>query len=667
MLKEVRTDKTKPMTRELAFSLDSADKDKRTIEISFSSEAPYTRYDWWSGEPWIEILDHSEGAMDLERLNAVGVVAYNHDLRSRLPIGSVEKAWLDPETKKCRAVLRFDNDPDADQIWQKILSGTLRGVSFMYEVHNWEVVKPGKKSTCGRFEGPCEIARSWTPYEVGPVAIPADYTVGAGRSSDADMGAIAHDIDPNKNTRSDIPMTEAELRAAIAAEVDPIKKTELERKLDAIVKEREAKEAQAREAAIATERARTAEITSICREFGVDDAEYIKSGAAVDTVKSDILKKLAEERTAVNTRVTVGKEESDKRRAAAIDGVLLRGGIAIDKPAPGAEDFRNASLLDLCRYFLEQDGVKTWGMSPMDLARDAVISVSDFPEILSNVANKSMSQGYGAAPTTYQYWTRKGSLPDFKAQTRLRLSEFPDLEKVIGEYKHADPLTEGKETISLDTYGALFSLSRKAIINDDLNALTVIPARMGAAARRKVNTLVYTTLLANGALTDGVAVFHADHGNLASSGAALSVASLGKAKAAMRVQKNIGSKEILNITPSFLLVPAELETIAKQLIASIVDPTKNNATPNPFSNELSIVVEPLLADSGITNYSATAWYLAAAPGLVDTVEVAFLNGNDSPYMESRQGFEVDGIEYKIRLDFGVKVLDHRGLYKNPGA
>ena len=164
-------------TRELTDCRIRAVEDKdRTFQLSFSSEEPYER---WFGP---EILDHSDGAIDLERLNTIGVVLYNHNRDD--VIGKIEKAWV--EDGRGYAEITFDSDAESEKIYQKVKNKTLKGVSVGYLVENWEEVMPGKQSEDGRFTGPCSIAKKWAPYEVSIVSVPADPTVGVGRSLDPD-------------------------------------------------------------------------------------------------------------------------------------------------------------------------------------------------------------------------------------------------------------------------------------------------------------------------------------------------------------------------------------------------------------------------------------------------------------------------------------------------
>lgn len=166
--------KAKQMTRELTVnsirSMEGEGNERKFI-ISFSSEEPYER--WWG----TEILDHSDGAVDLSRLNEIGVVLYNHN-RDKV-IGKVSRAWI--EEMRGMAEIEFDIDDESELIYQKVASGTLKGVSVGYQIDSWEEVMPNKQSADGRFTGPADIARKWTPYEISIVSVPADPTVGVGR------------------------------------------------------------------------------------------------------------------------------------------------------------------------------------------------------------------------------------------------------------------------------------------------------------------------------------------------------------------------------------------------------------------------------------------------------------------------------------------------------
>lgn len=144
---------------------------ERKFILSFSSEEPYERY--WGKE----ILDHNPAAVDLTRLNTIGVLLFNHN-RDKV-IGKINRAWI--ENQRGMAEVEFDDDAESEVIFQKVKSGTLKGVSTGYRIGVIEEVMANKASTDGRFTGPCDVARQWMPYEISIVSVPADATVGVGR------------------------------------------------------------------------------------------------------------------------------------------------------------------------------------------------------------------------------------------------------------------------------------------------------------------------------------------------------------------------------------------------------------------------------------------------------------------------------------------------------
>jgi len=184
----------------------------------------------------------------------------------------------------------------------------------------------------------------------------------------------------------------------------------------------------------------------------------------------------------------------------------------------------------------------------------------------------------------------------------------------------------------------------------------------GTAIATLESDVVWSIIIANAAMADGAALFHANHKKLAASGAALSVTTVGEARAMMAKQTGLDKKTVLNIRPAFLLVPAALELAAEQLVAQNLIPAKTGDVVPQSIRTLAPIAEPRLDVA-----SATAWYLSANPAQIDTIEYAYLEGQEGAYIETRNGFDVDGVEIKCRLDFGAKAIDWRGLYKNPGA
>ena len=274
-----------------------------------------------------------------------------------------------------------------------------------------------------------------------------------------------------------------------------------------------------------------------------------------------------------------------------------------------------------------------------------------------------------AMPTTVRCRTAWRAAPfwrpatDFKAMDRVQLGEAPQLLEVneSGEFKRGT-FGEARESYHVKTYGRVVAITRQVLINDDLDAFTRIPAMYGNSIAQLESDVVWGIITTNPAMADGKPLFDASHKNLAGTGAALDVSSVGAARAAMARQTGLDKKTVLNIRPAFLIVPAALELQAEQLVAqSLVPASSGNVVPQSIRT-LSPIAEPRLDAA-----SETAWYLSASPNQIDTIEYAYLEGQQGAYIETRNGFDVDGVEIKCRLDFGAKAIDWRGLYKNSGA
>lgn len=642
----------------------AVDESARTAELSFSSETPVSR--WWGPE----ILSHDAGCIDFSRMQEMGVVLFNHDRDEVL--GRVISCTLDEKNKRALATVQFDDDEDADKIFRKVASGTLKGVSVGYTVDVWEEVATNAFSSNGRFPGPCEVATRWTPLEISIVSVPADASVGVGRS-DASPDSSERDNPggeeinrkgaetmPETVTKTGADETRTETSPAPAAPVAGVNVTA------------------ERAAAAEAERARTTEILGACRDFGLDPSEFIAGGASVDAVRTAILAKLAEERKAVPSapRADVGEENVDKFREAGADALILRSGLDIRrasrqgeyKPADGAEELRALGLQGMMREYLQLRGRKgVTRMTVDELRREVFTPDSQFSALLDNTANKSMAIGYNDAGVTFDIWTKPGSNPDFKPTRRYQLSEAGTPGKILqnGEFEH-DVMTDQRVEMTLETYGINWTLTRQAIINDDLSYVAQMPAAYVRGFRRLINRTVYGILNNNPTYSvDSVALFYSTHGNISGSNYYPTTASLGLARAAMRKQQNLRGDEYLNVAPKFAIAGPDLETALEILLISVADPDGDNAgVLNPFRGKLT-----LITDAEITSVTSSQpdWFLAADPRLIDTVEVAYLNGNPMPTLESQVSFEQLGMSWRLYGDFDVDVVDYRGLYKTTGA
>jgi hypothetical protein len=369
-------------------------------------------------------------------------------------------------------------------------------------------------------------------------------------------------------------------------------------------------------------------------------------------------------------RIATDETNYQGRDQALIDGMVLRAGVKLEKPAAGAEHFMRSSILDIARQFLrENDRGDVRMMGPDTIIRKAMAlrshTTSDFPSILANVQNKILRNAYENTPSTFQLWTVKGSGENFKELSRVNLSEAPALDLVpeSAEYGYGT-FGESKEVFRIHKYGKLFRISWESLVGDDLQAFSRIARSFTSSARRGLNSAVYRVLTDNAVMSDGVPLFHEDHGNLAANGSGIAITPLSHARLAMRTQAGLQTEDPLNITPKFLIVPAALETYADSTINTMEGLEATDAGPgqrNPFYRKLTVVPEPTL-----DAIDDAAWFVSADPREFDTVEVAYLDGEEFPYTEERNGWEVDSYEFKIRFCYGVKALDWRGLYKNPG-
>lgn len=657
-LTRTRTDTPPSLTRTLTFQRETIKEEARTVELSFSSEAPYERY---FGS---EILNHDPESIDLTRLQEVGVLLFSHGRDAkygRMPIGSIEKVWLDHAERKARALVKFDDDEDSDRVFKKVLKGIIKGVSVGYSVSSWEEVKAGKSSANGRFAGPAYVALKWQPFEISVEPTPADPSVGVGRSHNDESGdeemkelkmlaLAAQGLMHAPDTGAGVGGTatpEGGERAGIPAHTPPA--------IDTEALKRQAME---------TERSRVSEISQLCRDFGMDADPFIRDGSTLEVVKDAILTKQRENHAPHPSGIEFGAEDQDKFRSAASDALLMRAGRSVVKPAAGAPELRSMRMRDLAVECLQRAGIQgAHRMGDEELLKRALSPDTTFQSILSNAANKSLSQAYQEAPTTFQYWTGKGSNSDFKAAEHYRISEAGELQRTPqnGVIPYDSAMKDEKVTKAVLTYAERWGFTREAFINDDLSVLSRVPAAYVIAAKRGINKLVYKMLASNPVIFDGETLFSTPHNNLGTAGV-INTTTMSEGRKKMRTQKGIRGEATLNIAPKYLIVPAEQETAAAQYIRSEADPEgKNSGVTNVFRNSMDIIV-----DAELDQYSEFAWYLAADPNIADTVEVTYLRGQEEPTLETDIPFDRLGMDFRIYFDYGVTILDSRGLFKNPG-
>ncbi len=646
------------------------DEDDRTVEVSVSSELPVVRSSFFR-EPWVEILGHKRAEVNLDRLNGGAAVLYNHSRRREDRIGVVENAKV--RDKRVTATLRLSKREDVDDIWNDIRDGVLRNISVGYSIDERKLTREGKGE-------PDEFRiTSWTPHEVSFVDIPADPTVGVGRNEEGELAYRVIDIptetegvkpmgkENDTETRSDDVTQTRTVESPAPAPAAPVVDLDAERTA-------------AKGEGVEQERLRVREINEAFApypNFEETRRKAIDDGVPVDDARKLLLTEIGKGTVPVGSdavRIDAGDDVSDKFQRAAEVALAVRSGMATTEQIE--EDrktgLRGYTLYELARRSLEVINVDTGRMDKMTLVGRA-FTTSDFPNLLADVANKMMLKGFDESPETWNVWAQTGSLSDFKTSRRVNLSSFNDLELVNedGEYKYGSFQDTG-ETITLATYGKLFAISRQAIINDDLGAFSRIPSSMGRAASRVVGDLAYGVLTANPLLSDGLAFFSGtaigtDHGNLNIGGAAaLAQAPIQQMRTAMARQTDVsGSATGLNIRPAYLIVPLALEDAARVQMSSEFNPEEGTTTsfraPNTIRNLAEVVTDPRLDADSVTRY-----YLAAGQQF-DTVEVAFLDGNQAPMLEQQAGWSIDGTEFKVRIDVAAAPMEFRTWQRNDGV
>ena len=643
----------------------SVNDEARTVDLVFSTGAPVTRTDYWTGKSYIETLSLEEGHVRIDRLNEGGSLLDSHAAYSVADIlGSVVPGSVTLTKKEARARVQFSKREAVEPIWQDVKAGIIRHVSVGYRIYKFEETE-GKGNAL-----PVRRAIDWEPFEVSMVPIPADAgaRVRDGDRSDTNPCVIARATRPAEEA-----MRKAETPSETIVERNPLAPNEE-------VREPEPTEPDERQEAAAQERARCEGILQAVRKARVPLSwadEMIKDGTSLLDAQQRCLDEVG--RRNVNdvpgpTRVDPGADPFVHVRAGIENALLHRARPRTPEDPNGFElsevgrMYRGMTLIDVARAYLNQQGIRTTELSKQEIARIALglrggmHTTSDFANLLADLPGKILRSAYEEAPQTFAPIVRRMTTGDFKKLRLLQLGAAPALLEVgeHGEFTEGT-MGESKEETQLRTWGRKFSITRQALINDDTDAFSRVPMAFGRQARSKESDLVWAEINNNAAMGDGIALFHASHGNLAGAGAAIDVATIGAGRAAMRAQKDLDGATKIDVNPMFLIVPVAKQTIAEQFVS--VNLLASAATSvNPFAGKLTVIAEPRLDDS-----SAVSWYLSASPASWDVIALVFLEGELGPTVESRISFDVDGLEIKVRHDVVAKVVDFRGLYKNPGA
>lgn len=551
---------------------------------------------------------------DFSRFNGAPFLL-DHEAVTSATIGVVESH--DVTDEGLLATVRFSSRADVAPIVDDIAAGIIRGVSLGFSVLEYRA--------SGDADGiPIFAATKWQPYELSLTPTPA-FAGATVLSRETDMPdeikttVVPEDTSPAEVKLTKQPAKPADVRTAFyAVGLTP-------EQADAAIDER----------------------------------------LSLDEVNARAIAHLAAKRKdePAISAVQVGKSYDDPAviRAAMVDAIAAR--LEPGRKADGmASKYRGYRVGDLAAELAIAYGRPITDRLNMRSVFDQVLTVGlhtsrDFPLLLQDAANKVLEAAYALQAPTYRAWAARRNFNDFKAHKFLRIGEFPSLvatkEPATITWK---TVGEQREQITPAEYTAGLALSREALINDDLGALSDIANGAAGQAARDENTLAYAMLAANAVLSDGTALFASGHGNLAGTPSTIDVANIALAVKAMRVQTSISGQK-LNLMPSVLLCGPAKELVAQQLLATIQPATVANV--NPYSGKLELVVD--------ANISGNEWYLFAPTSAAAVAVWGYVGGANGPEVWVTRDEDNRGVMIRCGLDFAVGAVDYRGAYKNAGA
>jgi Mu-like prophage major head subunit gpT len=595
----------------------------RSVEVVWTTGAAVTRYDWHDGGYYEETLGTDPANVRLERLNAGGPVLVDHIARVGALAGSVIPGSARMERGKGIARIRLSDTPDMADTVAKVRDGHLRTVSVSYNVYVFErtIGEAGARDTMH--------ATDWEPVEISLTPVPADAGAIIRSRSDPDMPEIIDD-DGQRQPRRQQPRQ----RTAMASE------------------------------ALILERCSRA---SLSREFERNlldqhEDEPMTQREMERAIGDEIVR--ARQSPNIDTRRggREGHRDQGREMRNAFADVLYSRLSGADLPDT-AREYAGASMADMARALLESRGERVRWMRPSavfdQLSRAGQHTTSDFAYILDSAGRRYLVNAYSAFPSPLRILARKRDFPDFKMRYGIQAEGPAALRHVAenAEFKRVS-ISEGANGMKLGTYGEIFSISRQALINDDLGIFSQM-ATIWARAQAGTEANFLTALIAGDGVVlteDQKTLYHADHGNKAASGSAITVASLSAARSSMRTIKNRDGATNANVVAKYLVVGPAKETEAEQVLAQLAAAKVSDV--NPFSGKLELVVD--------ANLTGNSWRLFADPAINPVLEYGNLEGQDGLYTETRLGFEVDGADFKARTDIGAGAVDWRGTYMDPG-
>lgn len=606
--------------------------DSRRATVRFYSGAPIYRNSPALGEYELRFgLDPS--AADFSRLNAGAAVTRDHSRALADQVGVVEKAWI--KDGAAYATVRLSQRDGVADIWRDISDGVLKAVSMEVSISNMEPVTRRGDAL------PSYVATRWQPVALSLVSVPAD----AGAAFTLSLGETTRVVSALSFTQ--------ERNTMDLDHNDPTPKTE--EKLAEHPREPVAL-------------SRLAEIQRVAQAFGLDDVwaqRTIASGAPTE----DVITLAADERAKRQPRMIndIGFGLDHDAPGSRLERMALGLAARITKKEPedAGREYAHARFAELAYECLDMRGLGR-GLDPRvhgaRIIQEALAhTTSDFPMLLGSAMNKVLLPAYENAAPTFQKIAGRGDFNDFKPQKIMRRGDFPSPLKVAeaGEITMGT-MSEKEESATLATFGRIFQITRQAIVNDDLAAFSNLATDAALRVADVHNQVFYQTcILPNAglgpALADAVTMFHANHGNIAATGA-LSVTTLSSAREKMMTQTSLDGLK-LNLSPAFLLVSPASQTLAEQLVATIAPAQTSNV--NPFAGKLEV-----LADANLTG---TRFYLFASPERLAACMYGFLEGGGPLRFETKVDFATEATLFKVATDFGVAAIEHRAAVTGAGA
>jgi phage major head subunit gpT-like protein len=668
-----------PMQRLMAeLAVEKGESGERTATLKWYTGSTVTRRSWDGTYLLTLSMKPSHVRMDRLKSGKAPLLNSHSDYSLSDVIGVIESADLEGNAK-----VRFSNRAEVDPIWQDVQDGIIRNASVGAAIYKLKDLteKDGNGNPIGtqQFE-----AIDWEPMEVSLVPIGADPNAGFSVQFDESKSFDAEVVSESINGAIPARMEEVQMKET------PTNAGEETRSNEQAAKESEKlAQEQARKDGEAKERARVMCINETVKALGLRQSlanEHIDKGTNIEIFRELAIKAKSEEEKAnlaagkpiLPPNSGVMRDEMDKR-VVNLTGALLErfkpGGFSYNEREgfkfhkdqrqqvfEGSRQYVGMSLLDMAKDCLENIGTRWKSMDKSKIVALAFQSTSDFPLILADSANKSLRAGYGMAESPWRLIAARRSAADFKTQYELTIDSSSRLEQVpeSGEFKRG-ALIEGRESYAVKTYGKIMAITRQAIINDDLGAFTRVPFLMGQEVAMLEAETVVGLLNTNGNLSDGVALFEKNtHLNYDDSAAAIAVDTIGALRAKLRVQTGPGGKK-LGLIPRYIVVPPLKEQLALQYTATGLYPAQASNV-NVWAGTLTPVVLPQLTDDN-------DWYLFCDPESAGgTVLVyAYLEGLEGPYTETQNGWNADGTELKVRLDFGAGAVDYRGAAKKAGS